>query len=235
MRRHGWATWRAVRKNLAKQPTCPKLKAYWHFHDCRYQKTKRTCAEPDHLEKCPLPTHRPRNGHLNQLAYSLYLFIRDVADGDLIGWIDDRLDQANDPLAPDRLARACNALIEPLRNIYGVSDKVLAIGLSGILIRRRRCSPQVVRSRRAADRSRYLGPQFSASDRYLEALKATHPYGVGCYRPGGCADIIARVASQIDARRSIAHFRSLPSLRAARDLAVLQPARPRHLQRQPHR
>ena len=57
---------------------------------------------------CPLPTHRLRNGHLNQIAYSLYLFIRDVADGDLVGWIDDRLDQANDPGAPDPLAQARN-------------------------------------------------------------------------------------------------------------------------------
>jgi hypothetical protein len=38
-----------------------------------------------------------RNGRLNQTAYCLYLFIRDIADGDLIGWIDQRLQAANDP------------------------------------------------------------------------------------------------------------------------------------------
>jgi hypothetical protein len=86
MRRHGQATWRSVRKNLAKGPSCPKLKSYWHFHACRFEKTSRTCAEPDHIAACPLPTHRLRNGHLNQIAYSLYLFIRDVAEGDLVGW-----------------------------------------------------------------------------------------------------------------------------------------------------
>ena len=84
MRRHGQATWRAVHKNMAKRPTCPKLKSYWHFQGCRYEKAKHTCAEPDHIATCPLPTHRLRNGHLNQLAYSLHLFIRDVADGDLV-------------------------------------------------------------------------------------------------------------------------------------------------------
>src|SRR5690349_11924799 len=52
------------------------------------KKTSGTCAEPDHIGTCPLPTHRLRNGHLNQIAYSLYLFIRDVTDGDLVGWID---------------------------------------------------------------------------------------------------------------------------------------------------
>jgi hypothetical protein len=123
MRRHGQATWRSVRKNLARGPACPKLKSYWHFHACRYEKTSGTCAEPDHIAACPLPTHRLRNGHLNQIAYSLYLFIRDVADGDLVGWIDHRLDQANESGAPDPLSQARVGLIEPMRNVYGVADK----------------------------------------------------------------------------------------------------------------
>jgi hypothetical protein len=46
MQRHGQATWRSVRRNLAKRPTCPKLKTYWAFHACGYEKTSRTCAEP---------------------------------------------------------------------------------------------------------------------------------------------------------------------------------------------
>jgi hypothetical protein len=132
MQRHGQATWRSIRKNFAKRPTCPKLQSYWHFHACRYEKTSHTCAEPDHIASCPLPTHRLRNGHLNQIAYGLYLFIRDVAEGDLVGWIDHRLEQANGQ-GPDG-AQACNALNNPLRNVYGVSDKVLAMALSDILI-----------------------------------------------------------------------------------------------------
>jgi hypothetical protein len=32
-----------------------------------------------------------RNGRLNQTAYSLFLFVRDVANGDLVQWIDDQL------------------------------------------------------------------------------------------------------------------------------------------------
>ena len=134
LRRHGQATWRSVRKNLSKGPSCPKLQSYWAFHDCRYEKTSGTCAEPDHIASCPLPSHRLRNGHLNQLAYSLYLFIRDVADADLVGWIDERLSETNDEADPDRLTPAGKALIEPLRNVYGVSDKVLTVALSGILI-----------------------------------------------------------------------------------------------------
>ncbi len=70
MRRHGQATWQSIEKNLSKRPSCPKLQTYWSFHGCRYEKTSGTCAEPDHIASCPLPRHRLRNGHLNQLAYS---------------------------------------------------------------------------------------------------------------------------------------------------------------------
>ena len=200
MRRHGQATWRSVRKNLARQPSCPKLKTYWHFHGCRYDKTSRTCAEPDHIATCPLPTHRLRNGHLNQLAYSLYLFVRDVADGDLVGWIDDRLDQANDQAAPEPLAQARNALIEPLRNVYGVSDKVLAMALSGILIGAADVRPKWAEVGVQLIAVDTLVHNFLHRTGILSQFKAAHPYGPGCYRPNGCADIIARIAQEIDAR-----------------------------------
>ena len=78
-------------RSSASGVSCPKLKSYWHFHGCRYEKASRTCAEPEHIGACPLPSHDLRNGHLNQAAYSLFLFIRDLADGDLIGWIDAQL------------------------------------------------------------------------------------------------------------------------------------------------
>ena len=201
MHRHGRPTWAAIRKNLARRPTCPKLKTYWHFYDCRYEKTSHTCAEPDHIGTCPLPTHRLRNGHLNQLAYSLYLFIRDVADGDLVGWIDDRLDQANDPAAPDQLGRAQNALIDPMRNIYGVSDKVLTMALSGILIGAAAIRPRWLEVGVALIAVDTLVHNFLHRTGILNRFNAAHRYGAGCYRSGGCANIIRAVASQIDARQ----------------------------------
>jgi hypothetical protein len=201
MHRHGQATWRSVRKNLAKRPSCPKLQTYWHFHGCRYEKTSRTCAEPDHIAGCPLPTHRLRNGHLNQLAYSLYLFIRDVADGDLVGWIDDRLTEMGDEPGRDRPTRAGEALIEALGNVYGVSDKVLAMALSGILIGAADVRPKWLQVGVQLIAVDSLVHNFLARTGILQRLKASHPYGPGCYRPGGCADIIRLVASKIDARQ----------------------------------
>ena len=121
-------------KNLPEVPLAPSSRATGISTAADYTKLRRTCAEPDHISRCPLPTHDLRNGHLNQTAYSLYLFIRDIADGDLIGWIDQRLQAANSPAGPDRLARMRDALIAPLREIYGVSDKVLTMALSSLLL-----------------------------------------------------------------------------------------------------
>jgi hypothetical protein len=105
MERHGRAQWADIDVKVAAGPTCPKLKSYWHFHDCRYDKISRTCSEPDHIDRCPLPTHQLRNGRLNQMAYSLFLFVRDIADGDLVGWVDHQFQSADDPASINRLAR----------------------------------------------------------------------------------------------------------------------------------
>ncbi len=125
MEQHGRARWRDIEAKLGHGTTCPKLTSYWHFNGCRYDKISRTCAEPDHIGDCPVPSHDLRNGRLNQTAYSLYLFIRDIADGDLVGWIDRQLREADQPHDAQRPARLRAALIEPLQEVYGVSDKVL--------------------------------------------------------------------------------------------------------------
>jgi hypothetical protein len=66
------------------------------------------------------------------MAYSLFLFMRDIAASDLVGWINQQL-AAVPPPDHSSLDRQ-EALIGPLRNVYGVSDKVLTMALSGILI-----------------------------------------------------------------------------------------------------
>ena len=56
MERHGRPTWQDLNAKLGRGASCPKLTSYWHFHGCRYDKTSRTCFEPDHIDRCPLPT-----------------------------------------------------------------------------------------------------------------------------------------------------------------------------------
>jgi hypothetical protein len=199
MDRHGLASWQVIESALRSRPSCPKLTSYWQFYDCRYNKSRFTCAEPDHLADCPLPRSWLRNGRLNQTAYSLYLFVRDVASGDLVGWIDRRLGAADEPSGPDRLARMRAALVDPLREVYGVSDKVLTMALSQLLLgapRARRHWGEVGGSMIAVDT---LVHNFLHRTGILHRFGAEHSYGPGCYRPRGCAEIIEAVANEIDA------------------------------------
>jgi hypothetical protein len=196
LEQHGYVRWTEINQKLAGDASCPKLRSYWHFHGCHYTKPRRTCAEPNHISRCPLPTHDLRNGRLNQTAYALYLFIRDLADGDLIGWIDQQLQAANSPAGPDRVARMRDAVVAPLRQVHGVSDKVLTMALSSLLLgapSKLRLWPEVGASMTAIDT---LVHNFLHRTGVLRRFGAAH----GCYRQGGCSDIIAAVAARVDAR-----------------------------------
>ena len=233
MERHGRPRWADIDAKVAACPTCPKLKSYWHFHGCRYDKISRTCSEPDHIDACPLPTHQLRNGRLNQMAYSLFLFVRDVADGDLVGWIDRRFQAADDAASPNRLAELREDLIGPLRQVYGVSDKVLTMTLSCILLaapKRLHLWHEVGASMIAIDTlvhnflvrtgilARFRGRPFVRFG-LLPGRRLRQHYR--CRRPADrCPAVQSRVSAAVSA------------VRPARDLAVLRPVWPRRLQRQ---
>jgi hypothetical protein len=196
--RHGSVTWAAVAKDLQAHPSCAKLHSYWLFHACGYRKTAGTCNEPDQFSACPLPVHPLRNGRLNQTAYSLFLFIRDIADGDLVAWIDQQLAEADDPADPDRVTAMAESLVGPLRHVYGVADKVLMMTLSSLLLASNKpVWTDVGASMIAIDT---LVHNFLHRTGILQRLDAQHPYGLACYRPNGCAAIIRLISTKIDAR-----------------------------------
>jgi hypothetical protein len=200
MERHGAVRWSDIADALSRRPSCPKLGGYWRFYDCRYHKGANTCSEPGLIDACPLPRHQLRNGGLNQMAYSLFLFMRDVTDDDFVGWIDRQLD-AVDSQGPNRLGALREAIIGPLRNVYGVADKVLAMAMSYLLLsagRRRPLWLEVGADLIAVDT---LVHNFLHRTGILHRLSADHPYGNRCYQPGGCASIIGVLATHIDARQ----------------------------------
>ena len=94
-----------------------------------------------------------------------------------------------------------DSLIEPLREIYGVSDKVLAMALSSLLLgapKKMVLWAEVGGSMIAIDT---LVHNFLHRTGILQRFNANHQYGLACYRPGGCADILQIVAEHIDARQ----------------------------------
>ncbi len=70
MQANGTASWAAMAAYFEAQPhpSCGRLRSYWRFADCRYDKTSFSCSEPDHIHSCLVPRPRLRNGRLNQTA-----------------------------------------------------------------------------------------------------------------------------------------------------------------------
>jgi hypothetical protein len=140
-----------------------------------------------------------RNGRLNQMAYSLFLFMRDIAASDFVGWINEQLESVPSP-DHSTLDRQ-EALIGPLRNVYGVSDKVLTMALSGILIagsKHYSAWLEVGAGMVAVDT---LVHNYLHRTGILARFDAAHQYGPRCYQAGYCADILQVVSRHIDARQ----------------------------------
>ena len=105
------------------------------------------------------------------------------------------------------------ALIEPLREVYGVSDKVLTMTLSACCWRRREVSArwrEVGGSMIAVDT---LVHNFLHRTGILSRFGADHAYGAACYQPGGAPKSSAALPSRSTPVRSIR--RSLRSSRGS--------------------
>lgn len=148
-----------------------------------------------------MPRHDLRNGRLNQTAYSLFLFLRDLADDDIVSWIDGRLAMVSSDPASNQPARLRRALLEPLGKVYGVSNKVLAMSLSELLLGGDAKRPTWIEAGTVMIAVDTLVHNFLHRTGILRAFAAAHLHGPRCYAPTGCASIIERVAGNIDARR----------------------------------
>jgi hypothetical protein len=197
---HGLPPYGGIDMSLDRAPTCPLLRSYWHFADCGYRKTSRTCSQPNHFGRCPVPLHPFRKGLLNQTACSLFLFLRDVCDGDLVAWIDERLAVADGVRSPRSAYRSARVLTEALGNVFGVSDKLWSMALSDLLLGRDPRRQRWVATGAAMIAVDTLVHKFFHRTGVLRRLSAEHGYGPRCYQPNGCADIIVRFASLIDGR-----------------------------------
>jgi len=200
MNAHGYIDHADIADSLIDAAGCSKLRSYWQFDGCGYRKWAKTCNNRSYYRSCPLPRHDLRNGRLNQTAYSLYLFMRDVAGGDFVSWLDSRLTEASassKSATPDVLSRSVTV---PLSHVHGASHKVVCMTLSALLLGG------------APDRELWkaAGGAMIAIDTLvhnwlhrsgiLKSLGAGHLYGPKCYAANGCAAIIKRVSGRIDAR-----------------------------------
>lgn len=201
MESHDQPNWRGLMQATSLPPACLKLRGYWAFNGCGYRKDARTCAEPAALAKCSVPRLALRNGRLNQMTHSLFFFIRDVTDENLVDWIDRLLAQASLGSANNRAYRMRHALIEPLRNIFGVSDKVLNMTLADILLAAPTSKPLWRETGIGMIAIDTLVHNFLIRTGITHRLGHEHAYGSACYAENGCAEIVRKLARRIDARQ----------------------------------
>jgi hypothetical protein len=193
MEAHGTASADDIARDLDAQPGCHKLHSYWQFSGCGYRKTRGSCNRPKLIGDCPLPGLDLRNGSLNQAAYSLYLFMRDVAS-DFVSWVDLRLALADaDGLSGGR------AVIEPLTYVHGLSFKVVTMAMSTLLLAGDSKRSTWVAAGADMITVDSLVHNWLSRSGILRGLNAEHAYGPRCYADGKCADILRTIAHEIDA------------------------------------
>jgi hypothetical protein len=198
LRRHGSITWRNIDRQLARSPSCPKLANYWHFHRCGYVKSRQHCSCPEHFKGCPVPRTPLRNGRLNQSAYSLFFFIRDIADGDLIGWVDKGLSKGAIATTSGPHVTA-TPIVAAMRGIFGVADKVLTMALANLFLA---AGPSRKKWQTAGANLVVIDTlvhNWLRRTGLISELGHAHDFGNACYLESGCASIIHRLSRYVDA------------------------------------
>ncbi len=160
-----------------------------------------TCAESDHLGDCPVPRLDLRKGSLSEGALSLYLFIRDCADGDLVNFIDSIL-RRSDPgiAATNRATTMREALLAPLCEIRGGGRKIWSMVLADLLLAGDPARERWIATGASMIAIDGLVHNFLARTGIMDRCGVRHPKGPACYGPRGCAEVIATIARRIDAR-----------------------------------
>jgi hypothetical protein len=177
---------------------CPLLQGFDTFRGCGYRKAAQSCSNPTALKDCPVPKLPLRKGGLNQLSFSLALFIRDQCEGDLAGYIDHVMPPQNATAETFELAKS--KLVEDFSTVHAVSAKLASMVLAEILLAGGSSRPNwlAVGSRLIAIDS--LVHNFLHRTGILAAFERPHLYGPVCHGGQGCEEVIGQLSRQFDAR-----------------------------------
>ncbi len=144
-----------------------------------------------------------KRGSLNQMAFSLYFFLRDVAGGDFYAYVKNHFGpgQPSNGAVNERLY----ALIKKITAITNVGPKLAHMALSGLFL-----------TRHFGWDYRELGLHMIAVDSLvhnflhrtgiLDSYQLNHRYGSRCHGQNGCFRVIQDLAKRIDCRRFNPHL-----------------------------
>jgi hypothetical protein len=199
--KHGGIRSHEIESGLRHNPSCSLLDSYWVFNGCCYRKSTRSCAEPSLLPACPLPRHDLRKGALNVASYGMYFFVRDVCGGDLIGWIDSRLAEADPGRGrPRRAEQMRQAVLGLLSYVPNIGPKLWSMILADLLLGGDPTRERWVHVGAYMVAIDSLLHNFLYRTGILRRCDAEHAYGPACFQPHGCAEVVEALAQQIDAR-----------------------------------
>ena len=145
------------------------------------------------LPSCLAPNLTARTGKLAQTAVALHLLFRDVCGGDFIEWLDKHIDAA-EPIGSG------NRMVASLRSLFGVSDKVVNMTISALLIGGRPHDAAWLAVGSHMLTVDTLVHNFMHRTGLLADHNVPHAFGAACNLEGHCAEIIRAAAAQIDAR-----------------------------------
>ena len=135
------------------------------------------------------------------LAFSLYYFLRDHCQGDLVGFIDAIFAGIDAVGLFDPIQAKRDRLMAEFSNIYGVSTKLIAMMLGSLLMAGGPERPDWLKVGRSWVTIDSLVHNFLHRTGALAAFDQVHGYGTACHGPRGCAAVIYQLAERIDARQ----------------------------------
>lgn len=189
---HGNITYLQISRALNKaNPKCHKLAGFEYFKNCGYVKSRKTCNNPSMFTTCPLPKHPLRNGRLNILAYSLYFFIRDVCKKDLVGFIDNILEQ--DKLATQKR----DEFVKKFSRVYGMQGKIINMTFSTVFLGLGSIKPDWKQVGHVTVAIDTLVHNFLYRTGILKYYDMNHNIGA-CYGKNGCLRVIEQLAEVVD-------------------------------------
>lgn len=200
--RHGNATQSQIGRALDDWGCdCPKLQGHSDYTSCGFRKSAFTCANPEKVRGCPVPALPLRKGDLNQLAFSLFFFVRDRCENDIVGYIDRLFQGVEATMEPDPVAARREILVAAFSEVHAVSAKLINMTFAGLLISGDPMRPDWVDVGRSMVAIDSLVHNFLVRTGILSAVGTTHAYGPACYRPGGCASVIYGLTDRIGASK----------------------------------
>ena len=121
--RHGTISAWELRCRLNRRQLCPKLKDYWHYKNAATRRPGGLATSRRNIPATPCSATTCAMA-VSTRPYSLFLFVRDVSGGDLVGWIDRQLKLADQPkstMSPSccvtlRWARCCMCMACPIKS-----------------------------------------------------------------------------------------------------------------------